>query len=205
METKFQTSFIPKKPIVQEQAASPRVSLFLLVSIIVFLVALGLAGWVFLEKNHLIQQINVDKQTIESNKGSFETGTIESMIRLDSRIKVANLLLNNHIAISPLFSFFEDRTLKNVRFKSFKFSLANSSSGLGSVATVEMNGQARDFKTVASQADEFGKPDYRAIIKAPVFSDLNLTQDGSVSFTFATSILPDFISYAKSGNFSQNQ
>jgi hypothetical protein len=204
METKFQTSFIPKKPIVAERTIAPKLSLFLLVSIIVFLVALGLAGWVFLEKNFLIQKINVDKQTIEANKGSFETDTIESMIRLDSRIKVANLLLKNHTALSPLFAFLEDRTLKDVRFKSFHFSYSGSVSGGTNMAKIEMNGQAKDFKTVASEADEFGKTDYRAIISAPVFSDLNLTQDGSVSFSFVSSVFPDFISYAKSGNFSAN-
>ncbi|MFA6227261.1 MAG: hypothetical protein WC631_02200 [Candidatus Paceibacterota bacterium] len=200
METKFQTSFIPKKPIVEEHQLAPRVSLFLLVSIIVFLVAVGLAGWIFLEKKVLIQKIDTDKQTIEANKSSFETGTIESMIRLDSRIKVANLLMSKHISMSPIFSFFEDRTLKNVRFRSFKISLTGGASGGDSLAKVDMNGQARDFKTVASQADEFGKIEYREIIKAPVFADLNLTQDGSVSFSFVTLIVPDFISYAKSVN-----
>ena len=197
METKFQTSFIPKKPIVEGQTITPKVCLFFLVSVIVFLVAVGLAGWIFLEKNFLIQKINTDKQTIEANKGSFETDTIESMIRLDSRIKVANLLLSKHIAISPIFSFFEDKTLKDVRFKSFKFSYLGSGSSDQIVDKVEMDGQAKDFKTVASQANEFGKVDYRAIIKSPVFSDLNLTQDGSVSFSFVSSISPDVISYEK--------
>lgn len=203
METKFQTSFIPKKPINEEQKSGSGISLFLLVSIIVFLVALGLVAWVFIERNILINKIGIDKQTIESNKASFETNTIESMILLDSRIKVANTLLNNHVSISPVFNFLEEKTLKSVRFKTFHFTSAGTDGSGNSVIKISMSGQAKDFKTVALQAEEFGKTEYRNIIKSPVFSELNLTNDGSVSFTFSASIVPKFISYKQ--NLSDNQ
>jgi hypothetical protein len=58
-----------------------------------------------------------------------------------------------------------------------------------------MSGQAKDFKTIALQANEFGKIEYRDSIKEPVFSDLNLTADASVSFSFSAYVIPKFISY----------
>jgi len=198
METKFQTSFIPKKPVVEERKSNSSISLFLLLSIIVFLVSLGLGGWIFIQKDLLIKNISAAEEVIKSNQGAFELDTIESMIRLDSRIKIAKNLLSNHVSISPVFSFLEDKTLKSVRFKTFSFSSAGKDeSGTASIK-VTMTGQARDFKTIALQAEEFGNINYRNIIKNPVFSDLNLTNDGSVSFSASMLVVPSFLSYSKS-------
>ena len=197
MEAKFQTSFIPKKPIMGEQKTGSSISLFLLISVIVFLVSLGLLGWVIVQKNLLIKNIETAKTSIENNKGAFETATIESMIRLDSRIRISQDLLKNHISVSPIFTFLEKHTLKNIRFKSFHFSNASvDASGVSSMK-VEMTGQARDFKTIALQADELGQVQYRDLIKNPVFSDLNLTADGGVSFTSSMLINTDLVSYNK--------
>jgi len=204
MEAKFQTSFIPKKPITQEEKIHSKLSIFLLVSFIIFFVSIGLAGWVYLEKNILIQQIKDEQQTIKTNKNGLtqDSVTVESIVALDSRIMLANQLLANHVAISPIFSFLGKRTLANIRFKSFSVkSVGQSSTGVTSV-NIEMSGQAKDFNSVASQADEFGKPEWTDIIKQPKISGLNLNPDGSVAFVFSASIVPSFISYSK--NISSN-
>lgn len=195
METKFQTSFIPKKPVVQEIRTTSGISLFLLIAILIFIVSVGVAGWVFFEKGNLVKKIEENKDIIEVNKKAFETQTIESMLRLDSRIKVAGDLLSKHTAMSEVFEFLGARTLKNVRFKNFNFTISNIDSSASGVK-VEMSGQAKDFRTVASQAEEFGRVEFRNIIREPEFSDLNLTQDGSVSFAFSAFIVPEFISYS---------
>lgn len=198
METKFQTSFIPKKPVVEERRNNSSISLFLLLSIIVFLISLGLGGWIFIQKDLLVKNIQSAEEVIKSNQGAFELDTIESMIRLDSRIKIAKDLLTNHVSISPIFSFLEDKTLKSVRFKSFNFTSAGKDESGASTIKVAMTGQAKDFKTIALQAEEFGNVNYRNIIKNPVFSDLNLTSDGSVSFSASMLVVPSFLSYSKS-------
>jgi len=199
MDTKFQTSFIPKKPIVQEEKIHSKVSLFLLISLIVFLVALGLAGYVYLEKNLLIKNIASEQSTIETNKNGLtaDSVTVESIVALNSRIEVAKSLLANHVDVSPVFSFLNQRTLTNVRFRNFSFSNAGKDSSGQTKVVVQMSGQARDFATVASQADEFGKPEYTNIVKEPKVSDFSLAQDGSVTFSFSAVILPDFVSYTK--------
>ena len=206
MEAKFQTSFIPKKPIMQEEKIHSRLSIFLLLSLIIFFVSLGLTGWVFLEKKLLIQQIVDQQKTVETNKNGLtkDSVTVESIVALDSRIVLANQLLANHVAISPIFSFLGLRTLKNIRFKSFSVTnVGQDSTGVTNV-NIEMSGQAKDFNSVASQADEFGKPDWADIIKQPKISGLNLNPDGSVSFVFSASIAPSFISYSKNISTSNN-
>ena len=203
METKFQTSFIPKKTVTEGITRKPSVGLFLLIAIILFIVSLSVAGWVYLEKKVLITKINNEKTAIETNKNNFETATIESIIRLDSRIKVANDLVKNHLSVSPIFDFIESRTLKNVRFKSFTFSAKGTDSSGNPVLKIDLSGQAKDFKTLALQADEFGKTEYRGVIEGPIFSSLNLAVDGSVNFNFSASVVSDFAKYENSTNFQQ--
>ena len=97
---------------------SSSMSLFLLVSIIIFLISLGLAAYVFLEKNYLVQKITTDQNTIETNKSGLtsDSVTIESLVELNSRINVAKQLLGQHVAISPIFNFLQQATLQSVRF-----------------------------------------------------------------------------------------
>ncbi len=193
MEQKFQTSFIPKKPVTIIGSRDRNgMSLLLLVSVIVFLISLGLAGWVFLEKKILIQQITSDQDAIEKHKSGLTSDslTIESLIELDSRINVAKDLLSKHISVSPLYNFLQRATLKSVRFKNFSFSSAS-----GKKVSVQMSGVAKNWETVASQADEFGKAEYRNIINEPKISNLSLGADGSVSFLFSAYIMPEYLVY----------
>ena len=198
METKYQTSFIPKKPVAPTgQSRSVGISLFLLISIVLFLVSLGLAGYVFLEKNLLIQKINADESSIATNKSGLtsDSNTIESLVTLNSRINVAKDLLSKHISVSPVFNFLQQATLKSVRFKNFNFSYAGKDASGANQISIQMNGQARDWETVASQADEFSKPDYSKIISEPKISDLSINPDGSISFSFTAFISSDYLIY----------
>jgi hypothetical protein len=198
MDTKYQTSFIPKKPVATGGPSKPAgISLFSLISIILFLVSLGLAGYVFLEKNLLIQKINSDQSTIESNKSGLTSDsiTIENLVQLNSRINVAKSLLAKHIQVSPIFDFLQQATLKSVRFKSFSFTSAGKDTTGTDRVSVQILGVARDWETVALQADEFGKVDWKKIVSEPKISNLTLNSDGSVSFQFSAFISPDFLIY----------
>ncbi len=204
METKFQTSFIPKKPVaITGQRQSSGMNFFLLVSVVVFLISLGLAGYVFLEKKLLIQKIASDQNTIETNKSGLtsDSATIESLVELNSRINVAKDLLNRHIAISPIFNFLQQATLKNVRFRSFNFASAGKDASGVNRVSIQMMGTAKDWETVASQADEFGQADWKKIITEPKISNLSVNTDGSISFQFSAYVAPDFLVY---GNNTTN-
>jgi len=203
METKFQTSFIPKKPVMGgEPSRSGSMSLLLLVSIIIFLVSIGMAGYVFLEKNLLIQKLAADQNTIETNKSGLvsDSITIESLVELDSRTNVAKTLLDKHIAVSPVFDFLQKVTLVSVKFNNFTFSSASPDASGVSKVSIQMSGQARDWETVASQADEFGKPEWKKVISEPKISNLSLNADGSVSFIFTSFVAPVFLIYGSNTN-----
>jgi len=203
METKFQTSFIPKKPIQTTSAnVSGGMSLFLLLSIIIFLISLGMAGFVFFEKNFLVQQISSDQSSIATNKNGLvsDSNTVESLVLLDSRINVANTLLAKHISVYPIFDFIQKATLQNVRFKDFNFAYAGQNSSGANQVSIKMSGQAKDWETVASQADQFGLPDYKNVISQPKVNNLTLNADGSISFTFDAYVSPDSLIYKNTNN-----
>lgn len=198
METKYQTSFIPKKPVTVGAPTQPKgMSLFLLVSIIIFLISLGLAGYVFLEKQLLVTKIEESQNKISANKeGVFsDTNTVENLVSLNSRINVAKVLLAKHVSVSPVFNFLQQGTLKSVRFKNFTFSSGGKNESGANTVSIQLSGQARDWETVASQADEFGKPEWKKIISEPKMSNLSLNPDGSVSFTFTARIAVGSLAY----------
>ncbi len=196
MDPKFQTSFIPKKAI-SESAPRASISLFLLVSIIIFLATLGVSGYVYLEKSSLSNQIIAEQDIIKKNKGSFDTNTIESILTLNSRILTADKLLASHVSVTPVFDFLSRSTLKNVRFKSFTFTNNFTSSSGAKGLGIQLSGDAKSWETLASQADEFGKADWKKKISEPKVSSFSLNPDGSVSFTFSAFVQPELISYTQ--------
>lgn len=200
METKFQTSFIPKKPIIStgQSKSGSGTSLLFVISIIILLVSLGLAGYVYLEKQLLIKSIIDDQTTIEQNKEGLvlDSITIESFINLNSRINVAKDLLSRHIAVSPIFfNFIQQATLQRVQFKNFSFSSAGKDASGANRISIQMLGIARDRETVASQADEFGLPEWKKIITEPKISNLSDNVDGNITFLFTAYVVPDSLIY----------
>lgn len=190
----------------QARKTKSSISFFLLISIIIFLVSLGLSAYVFLEKNYLIQQIASQQNTIATNKSGLisDSNTVESIIDLNNRINIGKQLLDSHVAVSPIFAFLQQVTLQNVRFNSFTFSSASKDSNGNTVVGITLSGVAHDWESVASQADEFDMPDWKNIISGPKISNFGLNADGSVSFTFSANINPQFLSYANMANGGVN-
>lgn len=191
MDGKFQTSFIPKKPITETQsyAGGNTVSIFSLLAILIFIVVALSSGAVYFWKNSLESQSADKSAQLKKAQASYEPATIQRLIRTDARIKSATEILSNHISPSLIFSVLEDNTLKNVRFKSFEY-LASAN---GTVA-ISMKGQAKNFSTIALQSDVFAENKY---IKNPILSDLSLDSSGLVSFNFTASLDKNEMLYSK--------
>lgn len=187
----MQTSFIPKKPVIESRPSGSGVSLFLLLSIILFITSVALAGGVWVWRNSLIKQIEKDKADLVAAKDSYEQDTIDPLIRLNDRIEESKNLLNNHIAVSPIFMMLEKNVLRNVRLKSMKFI-----NGSESKQKIELTGTATNYDALSKQSDAFGSPELRQFISQPVVSDFTPTTDGGISFNFTASVDPKLISYA---------
>ncbi len=186
----MQTSFIPKKPITEGRDDGSGVSLFLLLSVILFIVIVALSGGIWLWRNSLISQIEKDKQALVAAKESYEEDTINPLIRLDDRIKESESLLARHIAVSPVFMMLEKNILRNIRLKSMNFSY-----GANNKIKLDLVGAATNYDALSKQSDAFGAENLRKFISQPVISDFNPIADGSISFNFTAMIDPRLISY----------
>ena len=209
METKFQTSFIPKKPIISVGGAgtnfapAPRsrhvtVSIFFNIGLLLFIVSLGLALGVYAWKSvTLSSQENLKQQLAERQK-QFNPDLIEELKRVNVKIDVARKLMENHLALSNIFGVISRLTTERVRFSSLDLSAPGAQSN---DIKVTMKGVGADLSAVAFQSDVLGQLDQyglRKIVKNPILSDPTLETSGVVSFGFSASIDPSTLSYANS-------
>jgi Tfp pilus assembly protein PilV len=190
MDNKFQTSFIPQRPIVTESGSkSSGINLLLLISVIVFVVSvLSMVGFYLWQKS-LKSQIKTQSDQLVELQRQTEKNTINSLISLDDLLKTSDELLKKHVAISPLFQFLQSNTITDVRFKNFSFSYGELNK-----ISVKMSGVAKDFNTIAAQTEAFNKAMKKGIVN-PIFSDFSPQADGTVSFNFSADLDPALINY----------
>jgi len=204
METKFQTSFIPKKPILSQSTAMQKVprmsfSLFLTFGVIVFTISLGAVGGVYFWKQYLISGQEVYKVQLAEREKQFQTDLIEQLKRVNIQVDLAKQLLDNHLAVSGVFDIIGRFTTENSRFMSLDVSVPIG--GTGEVK-IGMRGMSKDFPSVAFQSDILGQLEQyglRKIVKNPILSDPSLDGSaGTVSFGFSATLDPDSLSFRKS-------
>jgi hypothetical protein len=190
MESHFQTSFIPKKPVMATSPSRSKapINLFSLIATIFFIAALALSGGVFFYKGLIIKQIEENKAALEAAKTAYDPEAIQELIRLDSRLEAGKNLLNSHVAVTPLFNFLSSVTLKSIRFKDFTFTYLASDK-----IQVAMKGQAQNYTSIALQSDLFNE---QKNLKNTSFGDLALDPSGSITFSVSTTIDPGLTSYA---------
>jgi hypothetical protein len=198
MDPRFQTSFIPKKPIVaQARTVAPSsINLITLIATVLFIGVIALAGAAFFYKGLLVKQIEADKATLDRARDAFDPKLIAQIVRLDTRIETARKLMASHIAVNPLFEFISSITLQSVRFKDFSFSYAGADK-----IQVSMTGQARNYASVALQSDELYK---QKTLQNVTVSDMTLDQSGIISFKVSALVDSKLLSYSNSYTGSSN-
>ena len=194
MDPQVSTSFIPKEALTAEKRRSGGIGLLGLIALLVFLLSIAAAGGVFAYQGFLQAQITDKKLSLENAEKAFQPETVRHLQRLDNRLTQAQNLLTKHVAPSAIFSFLADRTLVNVQFNSFAYSLNPDGS-----AAIELDGVADSFSTVALQSDALGPAALgsTASLRDVVFADINIDQSGRVSFTMRATVDPSLIAYAK--------
>ena len=191
METKFQTSFIPKKPITLSTPYMPGASytpnIFFVISIVILVLALLLYGGVFLYEKYLNSKIEGLKTILADAGTSFDKSQIKKFEEVDKKIRSAETLLARHVAPSLFFKILQSITLESVRFKDLSFSSAPPNQ-----VTISLNGEARSYAALAVESQVILK---NAYIKNAVFSDLKLGQSGTVLFRLGATVKPEAILY----------
>ncbi len=192
MEQDFQTSFIPKKPMIDDRTIASRpVSLLTITSIFILFTVLLVTGGLYFYKGIVTKNITEMANNLNLAKNRFEPAKIAQLQVLDKRLKSADEILTGHIAITPIFQALEAITMKSVRFTKFSYTLNTDT---GPKIAIKMTGQAIGYRSIALQADLF--TNNKKLID-PVFSNLSLDEKGNVLFELNFSVDPSFVDYKK--------
>lgn len=206
METKFQTSFIPKKPIasIPNQALGAHhagASLFMIFAVILFIASLGGIGGVYAWKQILLKQQASQKQELVDREKQFNVDLIEHLKQVNIKIDLGKQILARHLAVSQIFGIISQMTIESVRFMSMTLSAPVDP---GKDIELTMSGYGANLPSVAFQSDVLSQLErygLRKIVKNPILANPNLDPTGStVSFNFTASIDPTALSYEKAVN-----
>ena len=203
METKFQTSFIPKRPTASaiggSSSSAPRrhytSSIFMTVSTIIFVLSILGTGGVFAYKQYLINAQETYKIDLATREKQFNTDLIEQLKSQNIKIDEAHRLLNSHLALSQIFDVLSKLTIQDVSFKSLDVSTpASGNDGI----KISLQGFGTSLSAVAFQSDVLSQLDQyglRKIVKNPILSNPTLNTNGAVSFGFTAVVDPASMSY----------
>lgn len=196
METRFRTSFVPKKALaVQSQA--PRggtINLFIAVGTILFVLSLLTSGGLFLYKSLLEKSIDEKSIALEKAKKAFEPSFIEVAKRFDARIAAAREILSRHTTVTPVFDFLSANTLRTIRFTNFTYAYGEGMPTLALRGEAKGTDSAAGYASVALQSDVFLENEDLA---DPVFSGLTLNKtSNAVTFSFTGGLPADMVKYA---------
>ena len=190
MEPKFQTSFIPKRPISSSTGNSVirSTNIFSIVATVFFIVTLFTSVGLYLYKNLLTNQIAEVDKILNTSRTAFQPEKIQELVDVNNRIEVAKNLLEKHIVTSNLLTLLETLTVKRMRFVNFNYS------NRAGIPTVVMKGESQTYNALAQQEDIFSKD--KSLVN-PEFSDFNLGDNGNITFDFSATLEPGLISYKK--------
>lgn len=190
MEQNFQTSFIPKKPIVEDREISKRpVGLLTIISFFLFFAMVISLGGLYFYKSSLTKSISQMEKDLTIAKNRFEPTKINQLQILDKRLGASSEILSQHISISPVFEALGEITMKSVRYTKFSYELGE---GSNENVMIKLSGVATGYRSVALQSDLFSE---NQNIIDPVFSNLSLDDKGNVIFDLAFSVDPSFVDY----------
>ncbi len=200
MDTKFQTSFIPKKPILMDQKVTKHSgggSVFMFISVILFLASVAGAGFTFVWKDILLKQQGNYKMELKKAEARFDVDLISKLKKVNTKLDLSSRLLKKHLAISEIFAILNSLTADGIRFNSFEFTAPESDNDL---LKISLKGVGNSFSAIAWQSDVFGqstKFGKNKVVKNPILTDLVLDDKGNVAFTFTASLDPSDVSYEK--------
>lgn len=191
MEQNFDTSFIPKRPIFKEEAGIRRhepIPVVTLIGFAVFFAALILTGLVFFVHKKESTAVATLATQLAKEKESFNPQAIEELKAISARLQYAKDVVDNHVAVSPLFDLLQAITLKSVYYEDFSLS-KDEKSGY----KLLLRGKAPSYGLLYAQVNT-----YRTEPKIREVEVVNTQLDertGATGFEVALSLSPEVMKY----------
>ena len=215
MDQKFQTSFIPKRPVIgmggsmqmSHKQGGAGVSIFMTLAVLLFIASLAGVGGAYFWKQYLISAQDGFKQSLTAKGKEFNVDQIAHLKEVNNQIDMARQLLKNHVASSQIFNIVSKFTIEGVRFLSLDLKAPSDQS---SNLSISMKGYGTNLSAVAFQSDVFGSLEQyglNSVVKNPIVSDPSLDPAGVVTFGFTADINPSSLMYENSvtGTSTSNQ
>lgn len=179
MPQKVPTSFVPKQPVrtVRRPKARGPLSIFAVAALVLIGAAIVLAGLVFGYEFYLKQTKQQKETELNALQASVEPQAVEELARLSQRLVISRELLDNHVAVSAIFSMLERDTVQGVSFSDFELTTVPS----GDVEIL-MDGVASSFNALAYQSVVFRDNPF---LRNQIFEDTTVTEEGDVTFSFS--------------------
>lgn len=191
MENRFQTTFIPRRPVVSTPGVRPKgpPSFLMIIGGIIIVLALAASGGTYFYRGYLTKSNAEKKQQIEEEIKNFEPELTRELTILKARMDIGKQLLDKHNAFTQLLKLLELNTAQTVRFKEFSFLTLPDKK-----ITLAMKGESQSYAAIAFQSDVFSKITQ---LKNPIFSDLNLNDEGKIDFTVKAELDSAAVSYKR--------
>ncbi len=191
-ETKFNTSFIPKKSVAATYNSTgirkKGPSLLSIIGMFLFTLAIIGAGGSYWWRIKIGDDIEKQINDLKDAKDQFDEDFIAEATRLNKKINSVKKLLEDHVAPSIIFKILEGETMKNVSYNSFKYE--TDTDGL---ITINGTGIAKSLESVVLQSDELGKSDFRDVL----FDNIQNIENDNVSFSLEATLDNKVILFSK--------
>ena len=204
METRFQTSFIPRKPLVPASSSmSPAPhhhtisGLFVSIATALLVISLLSVVGAYLWKSYLTSAQASYRTELTAREQQFNVQLIQQLESASVQINLAKQVLADHVAASQVFPIIGDLTAENVRFMSLDFTGPATPQG---DSKITLSGSGQSLSAVAFQSDVLGMLSQYGlsnIVKNPILSDPAQNEDGSVGFNFSATVDPSALTYEK--------
>lgn len=159
----------------------------MLISMIVMGVAIAGAGATFAYQLVLGSIRDQKADALAAAEASISRATVDEFLRLHNRLNTAEVLLDEHIAVSQYLDVLETLALQTVSFDSMELAIAS-----GRVGVVAMEGSARSFNALAAQSAAFAA---EKRIKRAIFSDISAGETGLVTFSLTAELDPSLVTW----------
>lgn len=190
-------SFIPKNPLAHDDTFVVRRRPTSLISVLAVIVFFGsVSAYVFFTfyGNTLDKKMRGLTTQIQELQKSFDQPEIKEARVFNARAKLVHDLLDQHIAVTPLFSFLSENTTENIFYTKINFKRSSDSRPL----FVELTGEAPSYASLAYQVDVLRQKSND--LSYFEVEDISLTGRGSVGFVFKLAFSQEYLSYARQVN-----
>ena len=178
---------MPRQPLASATRVVTHISVLYVIASIIFIVILGLIAAVFIAERSLRKDIDGLNVKLVNARNSFELGTIAFLKEVSSRTRMANGLLNKHVAISPFFEELGGATFVTVSFSTLSAKITDTQE-----MDISLDGIASSYNSLILQKDLLTNIPFLTKAK---FSNFALDDEGRVGFSFEGSVAPRVIDY----------